>query len=63
MFGDTNYPTTFVMKVNLENAAFEGGMHELRRILEKTAEEVSEGYDDGSIHDVNGNKVGRWSLE
>lgn len=45
------------------NAAFEEyGDVEVRRILEKIADQVEHGHDHGSIMDINGNKIGEWSI-
>lgn len=46
------------------NAAFADGLFEAEaaRILRKVADEVEAGKDCGVMHDVNGNRVGEWSL-
>lgn len=36
---------------------------EVRRILMDVSRKLEAGHTDGSIMDVNGNKVGRWSYE
>lgn len=36
---------------------------EVRRILLDVIRKLEAGYTDGSVIDVNGNKVGRWSYE
>ena len=36
---------------------------EVSRLLKKIAMEIQRGSDYGSIIDLNGNKVGEWSLE
>lgn len=54
------------MKIEFKtgNAAFdEYGDREVRRILEKIADEVESGQTKGVIMDINGNKIGRWVLE
>ena len=38
------------------------GRLELKRNLEYISRKIDEGYDDGVIMDINGNKVGSWSL-
>lgn len=35
---------------------------EIIRILSNIIEDVEIGYDCGSIRDINGNKIGEWSL-
>lgn len=45
------------------NAAFdEYGTYEVERILEKIIRQVENGYEDGVIMDINGNKIGEWEL-
>lgn len=39
------------------------GRLELKRNLEKISRRIVDGYDDGVIMDINGNKVGTWSVE
>ena len=39
-----------------------GRSEEVKRILDNIAEKVDLGYEDGSIMDINGNKIGQWSL-
>ena len=41
---------------------FEGRL-ELKRNLENISRKIVDGYDDGVIMDINGNKVGKWSVE
>lgn len=36
---------------------------EVRRILLDVSRKLDAGYTDGSVMDVNGNKVGHWSYE
>lgn len=36
--------------------------NEVVRILRGIAANIEYGYDDGSIMDINGNKIGEWSL-
>ena len=54
-----------MMKIEFKtsNAAFDDyGDAEVRRILEKIATKVECGANEGSIIDINGNKIGNWSL-
>ena len=58
---------TFNLRITCENAAFfdeENRFNpwEVARILNHVAKLVQEGVDTRSIHDLNGNKVGEWSL-
>ena len=47
-----------------ENEAFDDfGASEIRRILEKIADDVELGQIRGVIMDIYGNKIGRWMLE
>lgn len=39
------------------------GRYELARLLRKISVQIEQGDDDGVIMDINGNKVGRWSLD
>lgn len=51
------------IEFDVKNAAFdEYGDAEIRRILEKIADEVERGYGYGPIMDINGNHIGAWSL-
>ena len=53
------------MKIEFEtsNAAFdEYGTYEVIRILDEIGRKLDNGYDHGVIIDINGNKVGEWSL-
>lgn len=46
------------------NSAFaDSPRDEVARILRDLAKKVEDGREDGAIHDVNGNRVGSWSLE
>jgi hypothetical protein len=36
---------------------------ETKRILEEVTQEISTGITSGSISDINGNKIGEWSLK
>ncbi len=54
------------MKIEFKtgNAAFdEYGDREVRRILEKIADDVESGHTSGVIMDINGNNIGHWELE
>lgn len=55
----------FKLQFTTENAAFEGGNDraESARILARIVEYLGEGWDNGPIHDDNGNRIGEWSLE
>jgi hypothetical protein len=57
---------TFKLNIKTGNAAFseeEGGPHlELARLLREVADRVENGEDHGSVMDINGNSVGRWTL-
>ena len=46
------------------NSAFCGGngTYEVARLLRQIADRVEIGYQDGSVVDLNGNRVGEWSL-
>ena len=35
---------------------------EIKRILDKIAVDVCYGYDQGSVIDINGNKIGTWKI-
>ena len=50
------------IKFNTENAAFDYGRQEIARILREIADSVEIGRQSAFIIDINGNKVGRWSL-
>ena len=39
------------------------GRQELQRNLMDRSRKLTNGYNDGVIMDINGNKVGKWSLE
>lgn len=39
------------------------GRYELQRNLMDICREITNGYDEGYIMDINGNKVGNWTLE
>ena len=56
----------FTLKINMDNAAFDRGEgRELARLLRAVAKRVDEtgaGENDGTIRDINGNKVGSWEI-
>ena len=39
------------------------GRYELQRNLMDISRKLTNGYNEGVIMDINGNKVGKWSLE
>lgn len=39
------------------------GRYEVIRLLRKISVQIEQGDNDGVIMDINGNKVGRWSLD
>lgn len=53
------------IRFKTENAAFADGdgIAETVRILKNITSKISAGQDSGNVIDVNGNKVGEWSLE
>jgi len=54
----------FRMIVDTRNAAFEGQAGaEVARLLREAAADVEAGYAGAPLRDLNGNTVGRWSLE
>ena len=60
----------FKLEIETGGAAYRHGDHvldpyatEVRRILLDVICKLEAGYTDGSVIDVNGNKVGRWSYE
>lgn len=53
------------IEFSTDNAAFGDGdgPYECKRILEDIAEKIAEhGRRDGGILDINGNRIGRWSV-
>lgn len=52
----------FKVKLETGNAAFDGDDKpvEIARILRQIAERVENGQKSGPIHDINGNRVGRY---
>lgn len=61
----------FKLEIETDNAAFcdpDTGNEdefwegiEINRLLEKVQIEIEEGYTSGTIIDINGNRVGKWS--
>lgn len=60
---DSNMKIEFVPDV-LGYDAFQDGNDgfEMARILRRLADQVENGRRDGVMHDINGNKVGTWSM-
>lgn len=56
--------TELTLTFDTGNAAFDdgNGPAEAARILRKIAAAVADEYDEGVIHDANGNRVGDWSV-
>lgn len=52
------------IEFSTDNAAFDeyGCYSEVKRILDNITEKIRLGYDCGTIMDINGNKIGEWSL-
>jgi len=46
----------------VDNAAFVDDPYEVSRILKKVGSQIDSGVRDGIIRDVNGNKVGGFSI-
>lgn len=42
--------------------AYFGGK-EIKRILNEVVDDIQNGYESGSVNDINGNKVCNWKLE
>lgn len=54
----------FSIEFECDNAAFEEDpAQEVSRILTRTASHVLNGHTEGRVKDINGNTIGRWSLE
>ena len=54
----------FKVEIKTGNAAFEGNPeYEVKRILKEIEKKLESGYTSGSCMDINGNKVGKWSLD
>lgn len=56
----------FKLKIKTDNAAFaedgNDGKNEVARILREIADKLEDGCDVGFPRDINGNKVGEWSI-
>lgn len=61
--------TEFTLRFDTGNAAFDdgNGAHECARILRGIAERIERaagnGANAGTVHDVNGNRIGQWSVD
>lgn len=54
----------FTLAVETDNAAFDGNkVDEVARILRETIRRLEDGLTESSLFDVNGNRVGKYSLE
>lgn len=55
----------FEAELVLDNAAFEGDNRApaVARILRDLADRIETGATDGSLFDINGNRVGQWWLD
>lgn len=51
----------FTLTFKTQNAAFDSGV-EVARILRTIAEKVDQDYSEGTVRDINGNTVGKWTL-
>ena len=54
---------TLKIEFETENAAFEHREAETARILREIAGRVVLGSTEGSIHDINGNRIGQYELK
>lgn len=51
------------LTMTMDNAAFEDFPGtEAARILREVAKKIENGYTDGRMMDINGNKVGEWEI-
>jgi hypothetical protein len=54
----------FKLKFETDNAAFvDGGIDEVSDILQGICKMIYRGETDGLVHDTNGNKIGKWSMD
>lgn len=55
----------FNLKFATDNEAFrfDGPEYEAARILRQIADKIEGGNGSGVIHDINGNRIGEWSLD
>ncbi len=51
-----------IITFDADNAAFEDMHDECARILRAIAEKIDRGETGGDVRDINGNKVGTWSM-
>jgi hypothetical protein len=55
--------STFRLQIKCDNEAFSDDPGaELARLLREVANEIEEGYQGGGLNDVNGNRVGSYTL-
>ncbi|UTC28625.1 hypothetical protein MARCHEWKA_01120 [Brevundimonas phage vB_BpoS-Marchewka] len=54
----------FKLEIDTGNAAFDEGdkPYEIARILRDLAQKIENGADEGSVRDLNGNKVGHYNV-
>lgn len=53
----------FRINLDTDNAAFTEDGSEVARLLRKVADDIDNGGRDGSLRDINGNRVGSWEYE
>ena len=55
----------FRLMIDTSNAAFEGAARgrALAKLLREVAKDPEAGYSGGPLRDLNGNTVGRWSVD
>ena len=55
----------FKLEINTGNAAFDGDNkeYEICRILESISRKIEDGQTYGKLIDINGNNVGKWTLD
>ena len=53
----------FTMSIKTRNSAFEDKEYEVSRLLNEVAKKIKNGDTDGSIHDADGNNVGKFKLK
>lgn len=52
----------FKIEIECDNDAFQGNSHEVERILKDIIGKIKNGYKEGKIFDINGNKTGTWGF-
>ena len=54
----------FSLKLKTDNAAFSDGnkSYEISRILREIADKIEDGNTEGSIRDINGNRIGEFKI-